>query len=610
MGSFKHQVETISENVDARHQLWTNLPEPFNIYRRILDGDHTHFGFWPDDMPELDLKNAQERMIDLLLSFFPDPPAGVLVVESGLGCFASLLAQKGYRVTAIDRSAALTAYARHTYGDGGIDFQVGGFLDHTDSGFTGKKYDIILFLESLHHHYPLDAAVHRARTLLGEKGKIIIGGEVCLNRLIQPDTGVHHRQDILAALAENGFRIACRQEIQSRVTQTCYRIIEKITACVDTVHAPGDTDSSEDRLALFLNHWKNHLSWYVQGILGYEIIIGRKDDMFLQTYQKEDENLILPLFRKVFNNPRTIDHWVWKFRENPYGRHYIAEAFSENGELAAHFAGYPVPFYSQDTHSDFTSLQGGDTMTNPAYRGSGRGPSSVLSRIANYFYDKFCDGFFPFIYGFNTGTIRKFGERFLQYEYLDPVPYHVRETKTIGAGVFEKISQYLRGVKVREVHAVDPVFDQFFQKVSTHYGLLVKRDRKYLQWRYMNCPERVHRLFAVSRWGRMTGWGVFSLQAETLIWGDALCDPGCLQDMNVLLNHAVETFLAEFPVNRIAAWFSPVPEWWHVGLRDLGFSITEEPNRMAPCFKFFSREFSIDDLRKKFYYTMGDSDLF
>jgi SAM-dependent methyltransferase len=590
--------------------VWAKLPEPFNFYRMILNSDHLHFGLWPDEAGDSDLEQAQERMFDLLFSFFPEPPADVLDVGCGLGLSASMLARKGYRVTAIAPSSELIAYARQTYADSGVDFQVAGFLDNSNTGFATSTYDIILFQESFQYLHPLDTAVHRARALLREKGKIIIGDEVCRDRSIQPQTAVHHQQDMMVTFAEHGFRILSRLEIQNRVVHTCNRIIDKFLTHSDAICLAVNTDWVGERLEFFLNGWKNQLTWYTQGKLGYEIIACQKDNVFIRGYQKDDEYRILPLFQKIFNNPRTIDHWHWKYRDNPYGRYHITAAFSESGELAAHFAGYPVLFYSADTHKNIQSIQGGDTMTNPAFRSSGRGPTSVLSRIANCFYDKFCSGIVPFIYGFNTGTIRKFGERFLQYEYLPQVLYYVRETNTVSPDLFGRIFQQLKGLRVQEVHAAGQEFDRFFQKVCGHYGMLVKRDAQYLRWRYLSCPDRVHRLVVVSRWGRITGWGAFSLRGETLLWGDALCDPDNIQDMAFLLNHVVEAIRRESPVARIAAWFSPVPEWWYAALKCLGFSVIDEPNSMAPCFKFFSQEFSIDYFRKHLYYTMGDSDLF
>jgi len=603
-------VNAISEKTKAWHQVWAKLPEPFGFYRLVLNSDHLHFGLWPDDAPDSDLEKAQERMFDLLLSFFPQPPADVLDVGCGLGLSASMLAQKGYRVTAIAPSPELIAYARRAYADSGVDFQIAGFLEDSTAGFAASTYDIILFQESFQYLHPLEAAVRRARSLLHEKGIIVIGDEVCRDRSIQPQTAVHHCQDMMVTLAEQGFCVLSRREIQDRVVPTCNRIIEKFTTHYDDICRAVNTDSVGERLDFFLNGWKNQLAWYTQGKLGYEIIVCRKDDVFIRGYRKDDECRILPLFQKLFNNFRTLDHWHWKYRDNPYGQYHIIVAFSENGKLAAHFAGYPVPFYSANTHADIRSIQGGDTMTNPAFRSSGRGPTSVLSRIANCFYDKFCSGGVPFIYGFNTGTIRKFGERFLQYEYLPQVPYHVREAAMDRTNVFGRILKCFKGVRVQEVHTAGLEFDRFFRQVSRHYGLLMKRDAQYLLWRYLSCPDRIHRLFAVSRWGRMTGWGVFSLQGETLVWGDALCEPDNVRDMAFLLNHAVEAIRRESSIIRVAAWFSPVPEWWQSGLKNLGFSIIDEPNSLAPCFKFFNREFSIDYFRKHLYYTMGDSDLF
>lgn len=108
----------------------------------------------------------------------------------------------------------------------------------------------------------------------------------------------------------------------------------------------------------------------------------------------------------------------------------------------------------------------------------------------------------------------------------------------------------------------------------------------------------------------MTGWGVFSVRDDTLVWGDALCDPDCIPDMAMLLEYVSDAVSQETPVSRIAAWFSPVPDWWTAWLKKEGFVITGEPNHLAPCFKRFSDDFSIGTFANHLYYTMGDSDLF
>jgi 2-polyprenyl-3-methyl-5-hydroxy-6-metoxy-1,4-benzoquinol methylase len=603
-------VSKIINEMDSVRQEWANLPEPFGFYRLVLNSDHLHFGLWPDELPDLDLEKAQDRMFELLLSLLPKPPADILNVGCGLGLSASMLAQKGYRVTAIAPSPELISYAKKKYEKYGVDFQVAGFFENSSERFHARQYDIILFQESFQYLHPLNTAVHRARALLREKGKVIISDEMCKDRSIQSQTAVHHHQDVTFALAEHGFRILSRLEIQDQVKHTCSQIIEKFSSQFDDICKMINTDSTPERLSFFLEGWKAQQSWYALGKMGYEIIICRKDDVFIREYQNNDENMILPMFQQIFCNPRTMDHWQWKYRDNPYGRYHIIEAFSEQGELAGHFSGYPVMFYASDTQSDIRSIQGGDTMTSPAFRFSGRGPTSVLSRIANYFYDKFCKGAIPFIYGYNTGTIRKFGERFLQYEYLPQVPYHVCDAATAVQNFWGRFIHRVNGLSIRQIQFADPEFDRFFQTNSRHYGILVKRDAQYVQWRYLNCPDHIHRVYILSRWGKMIGWGVFSVQGNDLVWGDALCSPKYAQDMYFLLSQVLKIIQKETPISRIIAWFSPVPEWWFSELKEMGFSIIDEPNRISPCFKFFTHEFSIDYFARCLYYSMGDSDLF
>ena len=53
------------------------------------------------------------------------------------------------------------------------------------------------------------------------------------------------------------------------------------------------------------------------------------------------------------------------------------------------------------------------------------------------------------------------------------------------------------GIRVEEVYEVGPAFDRLFEKAAKHYGVLVKRDARYLKWRYLDCPDGEHRIFAL-----------------------------------------------------------------------------------------------------------------
>lgn len=403
------------------------LPQPFGFYRYILKADHLHFGFWPAENPGLPFESAQENMFNHLLSFFPSAPAAILDVGCGLGYSAFLLAGRGYSVTAIAPSGELIEYARKQYGDS-VCFKALGFFDEDKIVFEPERYDVIFFQESVQYLSPLDNVIRKARELLKDNGLIIIGDEVCNDAEVKSQTAVHPAADFTIALSENGFRITENEKIGKNVIPTCEFVIQEFTRNAEAIISAFPADRTREDLSFFLEGWKKQKEWYTSGKFGYEIFVAKKDSFFIRPYSAGDESKILPMFNEVFMVNRTLDHWLWKFRDNPYGSYKISLAFGENSKLVAHYAGYPVPFYlAVDGVKGFLSYQIGDTMTSPAVRNIGLGKTGLLARTANHFYAKFREDNVPFIYGFNTGHIKKLGMRYLGYSYIDPVTFWTRD---------------------------------------------------------------------------------------------------------------------------------------------------------------------------------------
>ena len=585
------------------------LPEPFNFYRLILKGDHLHFGLWPATASDLDLESAQEHMFERLANHLPKPPASVLDVGCGLGLSAHSLAQKGYQVTAIAPSRALIDYAVAHYGGSGVHFCVGDFLGEGEAGFLPARYDVILFQESLQYLRPLEKVFERARSLLQPKGVIVISDEICLDPALRDQTAVHPLKELVTALLENGFRITADQKVGPQVQQTCDHVIRGFTQNHARIVSAINRENTAARIDHFLNGWKSQQKWYSSGQFDYEILIARKDNLFVRAYRPDDENDILPLFNTVFSAERTLAHWYWKFRDNPFGAHKIAQAFTGDDILAGQYCGYPVPFLSSVGESRaFIAYQIGDTMTRPEFRNLGRGPTSVLARTTEFFYNKHCLDSVPFNYGYNTANIRKFGERFLHYQYIGEVPYHVLDLTAKKPASGGPLRRFFSGYSVEAVNHVSEEYNAFLERVAPDFGLLVKRDAVYLQWRYLDCPDREHAFFTVRRFGRIVGWGVFKIRGEVLFWGDALFDRRYPEAVNYLLKWVLQKNFSQ--AQRIEGWFAPRPGWWSDLLADSGFEKQSEPNKLTPCFKVFDQRFCPDFMERHFYYTMGDSDLF
>ncbi len=582
------------------------FPMPFNFYRLILDSDHLHFGYWPENKSHVSLEEAQVYLQEALIKHLPKAPARLLDVGCGLGVTAAKLATRGYQVTAIAPSETLIRYARTRYNHTGVQFTAADFMQDMEFEAPSEGYDAIIFQESLQYLRPLDSVFDKARQLLKLGGLVLLTDEVCHDLALASETAVHPLTAIKAALAENGMRILQHQVLDDRVGRTCRivlkRLIDARKALVNTSdHAPQHLDD-------LIKGWQNQESWYASGQFGYRLIVADKNPIFLRCVKPGDENRILPLFNRVFNTDRTLAHWYWKYRDNPWEPYITALSEDAKQTLIAQYCGYPVPFRDNLQGADWQVYQAGDTMTNPAFRQAGIGHTSVLTRTLDYFCDKFCWHKVPFKYGFNTGAIRKLGERFLKYQYISPVPCHQRPVTPSSTKIPQRLTHRLLGLRAETVVRLTPEYDDFFSRASRHYGLLTRRSAEYLNWRYLACPDNHHHLLAVRRRGRLVGWGVFAVRDRLLIWGDALFDGNDTAALNCLLNAAVTH--CHPSATHIQGWFAKNPPWWSACLRSCGFTPVPEPNQLAPCFRFFDTRLNPAYFEDNWYYTMGDSDLF
>jgi hypothetical protein len=326
----------------------------------------------------------------------------------------------------------------------------------------------------------------------------------------------------------------------------------------------------------------------------------------IRSYQPGDEQAILDLFARSFHAPRTLDHWLWKFERDPWGRERISLAFDAEGRLVAQYAAYPVPIHHP--RGSFLAHQVGDTMTDVSIRNVGRGPSSLLGRTARHFYQTFCDGEVAFNFGFNVANIQKFSLRFLNSARVEEVPYRVRDLRERPIAPIGKFARLARGYSLELVSQATPEWDALFARVAGDYGFLIHRDARYVRWRYLDCPEPGFIVVAVRRWGRLVGWSVFRVRDSRLSWGDALFDRRVPDAVEVLLRHVVPIYAAR-GIERLDGWFPERPSWFDALLTRAGMERTPEPQGLSlMCVPFVVAD--AESEMRSLYYTMGDGDLF
>jgi hypothetical protein len=324
------------------------------------------------------------------------------------------------------------------------------------------------------------------------------------------------------------------------------------------------------------------------------------DERFtVRAYCEGDERAILDLFARSFHAPRAAEHWTWKYQRSPFGNRRISLAL-EGERLVGHYAGYLVPFWLSGQR--VIAHQVGDTMTDPSVRHIGRGPSSVLGRTALHFYQTFCDNQVAFNYGFNVANIQRFSLRFLRSERVEPVMYRV----CAPLPPISRWERWARGYQLELVTRADAEYDAFFSRVAVGYGFLVQRDARYLQWRYLDCPDVDYSVVAIRKWRQLVGWIVFRIRDGRFTWGDALFDPHFPDAVEVMLRHVVPSHAVKW----IEGWFPPRPAWFDDALRSLGFEQRPEPQDLSLMCVPFVQASAVADMRRSLYYSWGDSDLF
>ncbi len=333
----------------------------------------------------------------------------------------------------------------------------------------------------------------------------------------------------------------------------------------------------------------------------------------IRSYQEGDEIKINEMFNEVFNQNRDISHWYWKYRDNPYGSYFISLAITTEGTLAAHYGGYPIKLYFcpslESPPAEIKTYHLGDKMTRRQFRHIGLGKTSLLSKAFSHFKETFAGNDVPFGYGFGTHHSLKFGLMFLDYSNIEAVVYRKLDFNLLRTQKISLLERVASVEKVNEISNIDASWTDFSHRVAPSYKYLAKRDAAYLKWRYLERPDRKYFIISIKKRGKLSGWSVFFRDKNKIVWGDALYAPDDIKSVRSTLAYLVTHPISD-GANFIECWFPQRPAWWDDILNRLGFQIETEPNKLHLTGPVFNDKNSPEVLRKYFYYTMGDSDLF
>ena len=337
------------------------------------------------------------------------------------------------------------------------------------------------------------------------------------------------------------------------------------------------------------------------------------NSFIFRSYRPGDEVLINELFREVFNQPRGLDQWYWKYRDNPYGSYIIMLSTTSDGVIAAHYAGYPVKVTccpaGLSELKEFTTYQLGDKMTRRHFRNIGFGKTSLIAKTYTHFKTAHKKPDIPFAYGFAANHSYRLGKLVLGYRDIEPVSYHRLDLLNLRELKRRRLKRFLSGISIENVTDVNKKWSDFFRSVAPFYKCLVKRDETYLRWRYLQRPDREYSIIALMKKSDLIGWSVFFRDGNRIIWGDALFQPQAVKYLEQIFVYLKGLPFAE-GADEIECWFPPRPGWWTSALKRSGFTEGPEPHGIHFTLPIVYDESITKILKNNFYYTKGDSDLF
>lgn len=579
------------------------LPAPFGFYRVLSGTNYLHFGFWDDKQPKLNLKEAQLLASQKIFEHLPPAPARILDIGCGLGTTAHDLAELGYEVVAIAPLKELITFAQHHYGK--ATYVCCGFLDEHVLLSPPQQYEVILSQESLQYFPDIVAFFSKVKSLLSPQGKMILCDEVSYSPQTKQLSAVHQVKDIEQAFSYLGFYVSEHQDWGKNVAPTCHYAVDRFQHERDLlIELFGE--QSNQTIDHFLQGWRQQLAWYSKEILGYEFWVLSPSEFEIRPYQINDEHAILEAFNKAFKTQRTLEHWKWKYLNNPYGQTWIA-AIWHHDKVVAHYAGYPVYLYIQGKRQ--LSCQALDVFTIANYRKIGHGKTALMSRAFLYYERVFCERQIVLGYGFNVNKIQRLGKMFWQHTV--PTQIYQRILDEFQVSQYKKIRTWFtrfKGYNVIRTTRADDWADQIFERVKDNYGWLLIREQQYLKWRYEQHPDFKHDFFIVYYWGIPVGWIVGRLEHHRWLLGDALFDP---QYAYIAFQLALNKLFNEYPqIQQLDSWFSEVPGWWNELLDKLGFIKQRQFQNLDLVAKFYLSKITAEELAQNFYFTWGDSDLF
>lgn len=315
------------------------------------------------------------------------------------------------------------------------------------------------------------------------------------------------------------------------------------------------------------------------------------NELELRPYQRGDEASINYGFNEVFGLQRPLEDWVWKFRPDEQGSYILVAA--DHGHVVAHFAVLRVP-----VQVDGRRRIGGHVVDAYCRRLPGVRQQRVYVKTVLEFYRRYgVPEHLSFIFGFPGERHLQLGRLRFRYALPQLVPVWRRPART------HRLFWPRYDVRLGEN---DAALDALWARAQTRYAVTAIRDGAWSRRRYHGRAGNPYVHLTVWRRKTVHAWAVLQT-GDTGRWIDLLWDG---EDPRALveLDEAVAHTTAAAGAKNLELWLGGDAAAAAV-LARRGWEQGCHPERLHMTTSSYDDALDGDDLVRRFYVTMGDSDL-
>lgn len=287
----------------------------------------------------------------------------------------------------------------------------------------------------------------------------------------------------------------------------------------------------------------------------------------IRAYENGDDIKIFELANAVhpereYDKEKWMSWWRWKYEDNPAGssRFLVAD---HDGKIVG-----MRPFIlvkMQIAGETVMASQNTDLKTHPRYRRQG-----VFSTLEKNSFSQLKDEEICLTYSFpNMSSYPGYMKTglFMDICALKTLikPLNLRNllkkriknnsllkictiTGSIFIGIFyrTKKTPEIEGLTITKIVSFDNRIDDFWNKISRDYKIIVVRNQEYLNWRYINRPDRNYTIFLAEERGEICGYIVLRYQKKEELSSGYIIDIIAPLDrpdvINSLLSRAIKYF--------------------------------------------------------------------